>query len=75
MQKKEKLITTIPQVIDLLEEIIDTYTTLDERRPLVQLIKFCHRMEEEGKKLEDIIYWIMKGVPHDYEDTILHTQI
>jgi hypothetical protein len=32
-------------------------------------------MEEEGKKLEDIIYWIMKGVPHDYEDTILHTQI
>jgi len=75
MQKKEKPITTITQVIDVLEDIIDTYSTLDERRPLLQLIKFCHRMEAEGKNLEDIIYWIIQGVPQDYEDTILHTQI
>ncbi len=70
MKDVEKTITTIPQMLDVLEEICEEYKYIDERRPIIRVIEFVKRMEEQGKRLEDILYWIKKGMPEDLQDKI-----
>jgi hypothetical protein len=70
MKDVEKTITTIPQMLDVLEEICEEYTYIDERRPIIHVIEFVKRQQEQGKRLEDIIYWIKQGMPDDLQDKI-----
>jgi|TARA_R100001086_G_scaffold208051_1_gene123868 hypothetical protein len=70
MKDVEKTITTIPQMLDVLEEICEEYTYIDERRPIIRVIEFVKRQQEQGKRLEDIIYWIKQGMPDDLQDKI-----
>tara|TARA_R100001591_G_scaffold114751_1_gene129457 strand:+ start:2794 stop:3006 length:213 start_codon:yes stop_codon:yes gene_type:complete len=70
MKDVEKTITTIPQMLDVLEEICEEYTYIDERRPIIRVIEFVKRQQEQGKNLEDIIFWIKKGMPEDLQDKI-----
>lgn len=64
------MITTIPQVIDVLEEICDEYTDIDERRPIIRIIQFCQRQHEAGRSLNDIVYWLQKEMPKGLDTAI-----
>lgn len=61
--QRDKDITSIQQVIDIIEEMLEPLTDIDERRPLIDIIKFCQRQQDAGRKLEDIIWWLHKGMP------------
>ena len=50
------MITTIPQVIDVLEEICDEYTDIDERRPIIRIIQFCQKKPRMNRR------WLRKHV-------------
>jgi hypothetical protein len=59
----DRIITDIQGVIDALEDILEDYTNIDERRPIINVIKFCQRQLEGGKELKDIIWWIQRELP------------
>ena len=57
---EDKNINNIQELIDTLEEILDEYTDLYQRRDIINIIRFCERQRDAGRKLNDIIWWLQK---------------
>jgi len=67
---QDKVITSIQGVIDILEDILEDITDIHERRPIIQVIQFCHRMQDNGKSLNDIVYWLQKELPQGLDHAL-----
>ena len=57
---EDKNINNIQELIDTLEEILDEYNDLYQRRDIINIIRFCERQRDAGRKLNDIIWWLQK---------------
>lgn len=64
----DKEVKNIDELIDLLEEIIDEYTDLYVRRDIINIIKFAKRQRDNGRTLEDILYWLVQMKSQEYAD-------
>ena len=64
----DKEVKNIDELIDLLEEIIDEYTDLYQRRDIINIIKFTKRQRDAGRTLEDILYWLVQMKSKEYAD-------
>lgn len=64
----DKEIKNIQELLDLLEEIIDEYTDLYQRRDIINIINFVKRQRDAGRTLEDIAYWLVQMKDQDYAD-------
>jgi len=64
----DKEVKNIDELIDLLEEIIDEYTDLYQRRDIINIIKFTKRQRDAGRTLEDILYWLVQMKSQEYAD-------
>jgi len=64
----DKEVKNIDELIDLLEEIIDEYTDLYQRRDIINIIKFTKRQRDAGRTLEDILYWLVQMKSEEYAD-------
>lgn len=58
-------ITTIDELLDILEEIIDEYSDKDTRRKIIRIIEFAERQKALGRTLVDVIWWIEKELRND----------
>jgi flagellar motility protein MotE (MotC chaperone) len=65
----DKEIKNIDELLETLEEILDEYTDLYERRDIINIIEFARRQKEKGRTLVDIIWWLNRiGKDVDYAD-------
>ena len=64
----DKEIKNIDELISVLEEIIDEYTDLYVRRDIINIIKFAKRQRDNGRTLEDILYWLVQMKSEEYAD-------
>lgn len=64
----DKEIKNIDELIGVLEEIIDEYTDLYVRRDIINIIKFAKRQRDNGRTLEDILYWLVQMKSQEYAD-------
>jgi ferritin len=64
----DKEIKNIDELIGVLEEIIDEYTDLYVRRDIINIIKFAKRQRDNGRTLEDILYWLVQMKSEEYAD-------
>ena len=64
----DKDIKNIDELISVLEEIIDEYTDLYVRRDIINIIKFAKRQRDNGRTLEDILYWLVQMKSEEYAD-------
>jgi len=64
----DKEIKNIDELIGVLEEIIDEYTDLYQRRDIINIIKFTKRQRDAGRTLEDILYWLVQMKSQEYAD-------
>lgn len=53
-------IKSIDELLQFLEEVIDEYSTVDDRRRIIVLIDFIKRQQSLGRSLNDIVWWIKK---------------
>ncbi len=66
----DKTITDIQGVIDILEDILEGITDIHERRPIIQVIQFCQRQQDQGRPLSDIIWWLQRELPKGIDKAI-----
>lgn len=65
----DKEIKNIDELLETLEEILEEYTDLYERRDIINIIEFARRQKEKGRTLVDIIWWLNRiGKDVDYAD-------
>ena len=65
----DKEIKNIDELLETLEEILDEYTDLYERRDIINIIEFARGQKEKGRTLVDIIWWLNRiGKDVDYAD-------
>lgn len=53
-------IKSIDELLQFLEEVIDEYSAVDDRRRIIVLIDFIKRQQSLGRSLNDIVWWIKK---------------